>query len=69
MILAGELFLCTSTEELSADQLLQPVQLESSLLKPTVLITILARNAQHSLSYFLGSIDRLDYPKDRIAIW
>uniref|UniRef100_A0A3P8S2I3 Si:ch211-13f8.2 n=1 Tax=Amphiprion percula TaxID=161767 RepID=A0A3P8S2I3_AMPPE len=42
---------------------------ESSLLKPTVLITILARNAQHILPHFLGCIDRLDYPKDRIAIW
>ncbi|XP_068995636.1 procollagen galactosyltransferase 2 [Embiotoca jacksoni] len=63
------LFLHASTEELPADQLLQPTQQESSLLKPTVLITILARNAQHSLPYFLGCIDRLDYPKDRIAIW
>ncbi|XP_053293980.1 procollagen galactosyltransferase 2 [Pleuronectes platessa] len=42
---------------------------ESSLLKPTVLITILARNTQHSLPHFLGCIDRLDYPKERIAIW
>lgn len=66
MILAGELFLPTSTKDLSADQ---PAQQESSLLKPTVLITILARNAQHSLPYFLGCIERLDYPKDRIAIW
>ncbi|KAK5918979.1 hypothetical protein CgunFtcFv8_022914 [Champsocephalus gunnari] len=41
----------------------------SSELKPAVLITILARNAQHSLPYFLGCIDRLDYPKDRIFIW
>ncbi|XP_029931190.1 procollagen galactosyltransferase 2-like [Myripristis murdjan] len=47
----------------------QPVQRESPLLRPKVLITIIARNAQHSLPYFLGCIDRLEYPKDRIAIW
>ncbi|TDH06000.1 hypothetical protein EPR50_G00128320 [Perca flavescens] len=69
VILAGKLFLYPSTEELPADHLLQPAQQESSVLKPTVLITILARNAQHSLPYSLGCIDRLDYPKDRIAIW
>ncbi|XP_036410516.1 procollagen galactosyltransferase 2-like isoform X2 [Megalops cyprinoides] len=39
------------------------------MLKPKVMITILARNAAHSLPHFLGCIDRLDYPKDRIAIW
>ncbi|XP_029309726.1 LOW QUALITY PROTEIN: procollagen galactosyltransferase 2-like [Cottoperca gobio] len=63
VLLAGTLFGHSSTEELPADHQ------ESSVLKPTVLITILARNARHSLPYFLGCIDRLDYPKDRIAIW
>ncbi|XP_061098674.1 procollagen galactosyltransferase 2-like [Conger conger] len=47
----------------------EPVRPESPMLKPKVLITILARNAAHSLPYYLGCIDRLDYPKDRIAIW
>ncbi|KAK9970815.1 hypothetical protein ABG768_026724 [Culter alburnus] len=47
---------------------LNPVP-ESSLLKPKVMIAILARNSAHSLPYYLGCIDRLDYPKDRIAIW
>lgn len=42
---------------------------ESSLLKPKVMIAILARNSAHSLPYYLDCIDRLDYPKDRIAIW
>ena len=71
VILAGQLFLHSSTEELPADHLLQHLQLqpESSLLKPTVLISILARNAQHSLPYFLGCIERLDYPKERISLW
>uniref|UniRef100_A0A8C2FXQ2 Collagen beta(1-O)galactosyltransferase 2 n=1 Tax=Cyprinus carpio TaxID=7962 RepID=A0A8C2FXQ2_CYPCA len=49
-------------------QELNPVP-ESSLLKPKVMIAILARNSAHSLPYYLGCIDSLDYPKDRIAIW
>lgn len=45
------------------------VKPESSLLKPKVMIAILARNAAHSLPHYLGCIDRLEYPKERIAIW
>ncbi|KAK1879243.1 Procollagen galactosyltransferase 2 [Dissostichus eleginoides] len=68
---SGRLFLPGSTEELQDHQGSSELQdpQGSSELKPTVLITILARNAQHSLPYFLGCIDRLDYPKDRIFIW
>ncbi|XP_076000821.1 procollagen galactosyltransferase 2-like [Genypterus blacodes] len=67
-ILAGDLFLLTFAEELPVDP--HPgAQQESSQLKPTVLITILARNVEHSLPFFLGCIDRLEYPKDRISIW
>ncbi|XP_030063805.1 inactive glycosyltransferase 25 family member 3 [Microcaecilia unicolor] len=36
---------------------------------PTVVIAILARNAAHSLPYFLGALERLDYPKQYITIW
>ncbi|KAJ3599241.1 hypothetical protein NHX12_033204, partial [Muraenolepis orangiensis] len=42
---------------------------ESPLLRPKVMIAVLARNAAHSLPYYLGCIDRLDYPKERIAVW
>ncbi|KAK9732225.1 hypothetical protein QE152_g13032 [Popillia japonica] len=35
---------------------------------PTVLISILARNKAHTLPYFLSSLERLNYPKDRIAL-
>ncbi|XP_017570117.1 procollagen galactosyltransferase 2 [Pygocentrus nattereri] len=48
---------------------LEPVRAESPLLRPKVLIAILARNSEHSLPFYLGCIERLDYPKDRIAIW
>lgn len=42
---------------------------ESALLKPKVMIAIVARNAAHSLPHYLGCIERLEYPKERIAIW
>ncbi|KAI5612643.1 procollagen galactosyltransferase 2, partial [Silurus asotus] len=48
---------------------LEPIWTESTLLKPKVMITILARNSQQSLPFYLGCLERLDYPKDRIAIW
>ncbi|CAB1455019.1 unnamed protein product, partial [Pleuronectes platessa] len=47
----------------------EQVKAESSLLKPKVMIAILARNAEHSLPHYLGCIDKLEYPKERIAIW
>ncbi|CAM4568391.1 inactive glycosyltransferase 25 family member 3 isoform X1 [Lepidochelys kempii] len=36
---------------------------------PTVVIAILARNSEHSLPHYLGALERLDYPKERISIW
>ncbi|KAI2667288.1 Procollagen galactosyltransferase 2 [Labeo rohita] len=47
---------------------LEPVLHETPLLKPKVVIAVLARNSEHSLPYFLGCIERLDYPKDCISI-
>ncbi|KAG8436529.1 hypothetical protein GDO86_007583 [Hymenochirus boettgeri] len=59
-------FTVLSAEELSVEEEILP---ESSLQKPSVLIAIIARNAAHTLPYFLDCIDKLDYPKKRIAIW
>lgn len=42
---------------------------ESPLQSPTVLVALLARNAAHTLPHFLGCLERLDYPKSRMAIW
>ncbi|MGH0157726.1 UNVERIFIED_CONTAM: hypothetical protein FKN15_046046 [Acipenser sinensis] len=42
---------------------------ESTIQKPTVVLAIIARNAAYSLPYYLGAIERLDYPKDRISVW
>uniref|UniRef100_A0A915KWE6 Uncharacterized protein n=1 Tax=Romanomermis culicivorax TaxID=13658 RepID=A0A915KWE6_ROMCU len=38
-------------------------------LPPTILICVLARNKAHTLPYFLGSLEDLDYPKDRISLF
>uniref|UniRef100_A0A8B9HT44 Collagen beta(1-O)galactosyltransferase 2 n=1 Tax=Astyanax mexicanus TaxID=7994 RepID=A0A8B9HT44_ASTMX len=61
--------LMTKFGSLSALIDLEPVRPESALLKPKVMIAILARNSEHSLPFYLGCIERLDYPKDRIAVW
>ncbi|XP_023246412.1 glycosyltransferase 25 family member isoform X2 [Copidosoma floridanum] len=37
--------------------------------KPSVLIGILVRNKAHTLPYTLSFLEKLDYPKDRIALW
>ncbi|XP_070837111.1 procollagen galactosyltransferase 1 [Chaetodon trifascialis] len=42
---------------------------ESPLLAPRVLLALVCRNSEHSLPYFLGTIERLNYPKDRMALW
>ncbi|XP_013856551.1 procollagen galactosyltransferase 1 [Austrofundulus limnaeus] len=42
---------------------------ESKMQPPTVVVAILARNTAHSLPYFLGALERLNYPKDRISVW
>lgn len=42
---------------------------ESKMQPPTVVIAIIARNAAHSLPYYLGALERLNYPKDRISLW
>lgn len=42
---------------------------ESPLLAPRVVIALVCRNSAHSLPLFLGTVERLDYPKDRIALW
>ncbi|XP_056894259.1 procollagen galactosyltransferase 2 [Takifugu flavidus] len=47
----------------------EPIKSESALLKPKVMIAIVARNAAHSLPHYLGCIEKLEYPKERIAIW
>lgn len=42
---------------------------ESPLLAPRVVISLICRNSARSLPLFLGTIERLNYPKDRISLW
>uniref|UniRef100_A0A3B3HCZ5 procollagen galactosyltransferase n=1 Tax=Oryzias latipes TaxID=8090 RepID=A0A3B3HCZ5_ORYLA len=42
---------------------------ESPLLAPRVHVALICRNSEHSLPHFLGTIERLNYPKDRMALW
>ncbi|KAG7265107.1 hypothetical protein CRUP_020064, partial [Coryphaenoides rupestris] len=42
---------------------------ESPLLAPRVLVALLCRNSEHSLPLFLGTVERLNYPKNRLALW
>lgn len=49
--------------------LFHDVKSNDELKKPTILISILARNKGHTLPYFLSLLERLDYPKDRISLW
>ncbi|XP_061566902.1 procollagen galactosyltransferase 1 [Cololabis saira] len=42
---------------------------ESPLQAPRLLLALICRNSEHSLPYFLGTIERLNYPKDRMALW
>ncbi|TTL72951.1 Procollagen galactosyltransferase 1 [Bagarius yarrelli] len=42
---------------------------ESPLLAPRLVIALICRNSAHSLPHVLGTVERLNYPKDRIALW
>ncbi|KAG7258470.1 hypothetical protein CRUP_015487 [Coryphaenoides rupestris] len=42
---------------------------ESPLLAPRVLVALVCRNAEHSLPFVLGGLERLRYPKERLAVW
>ncbi|GFR02762.1 glycosyltransferase 25 family member [Trichonephila clavata] len=43
--------------------------MRNDTLKPTIIISILARNKAHTLPYFFGYLEKLDYPRDRISLW
>ena len=38
-------------------------------LMPHVFVSVLLTNSLHTLPNFLGYLERLDYPKDRISLW
>ncbi|KAL6103085.1 colgalt1 [Pungitius sinensis] len=57
---------CTPARAYFAEERWSP---ESPLLAPRLFLALICRNAEHSLPYFLGTIERLNYPKDRMALW
>ena len=42
---------------------------ESAVKEPSVFLAIIARNAAHLLPNWLGYIENLDYPKNRMSVW
>ncbi|XP_056143431.1 procollagen galactosyltransferase 1 [Lampris incognitus] len=60
------LLCCTTTRGYFAEERWSP---ESALLAPRVLLAVICRNAEHSLPHFLGTVERLNYPRDRMAVW
>lgn len=40
-----------------------------AFLRPTVVVAFLVRNKAHTLPWFLGHLEMLAYPKDRISLW
>lgn len=42
---------------------------ETEVKQPSVFLAIIARNAAHLLPNWLGYIENLDYPKNRISVW
>ena len=42
---------------------------EYQMLPPRIFMPIIARNVEHSLPNWLGCLEQLDYPKDRIYLW
>ncbi|XP_077986658.1 procollagen galactosyltransferase 2-like [Glandiceps talaboti] len=53
----------------TADELTEFAFEESPFQRPTVFLPIIARNKAHALPVFLGYIERLLYPKNKISIW
>uniref|UniRef100_UPI00358E79BF procollagen galactosyltransferase 1-like n=1 Tax=Myxine glutinosa TaxID=7769 RepID=UPI00358E79BF len=60
------LFVVQTSNAFFAEERVLP---ESGLTEPTVLLALLARNTAHTLPFFLGAIERLEYPKNRMALW
>lgn len=65
--------LFTSLQALSADSKISDVvynlSKETEVKEPSVFLAIIARNAAHLLPNWLGYIENLDYPKNRISVW
>lgn len=61
--------LILSSHEIAGQENVSVQQEENTSKLPTVLIVTLFRNKAHTLPNFFTLLNRLDYPKDRIALW
>jgi len=59
----------TDVNKEESNEFLKPINFPDAQVEPTVFIALLVRNKAHTLPYFLTLLEKLDYPKDRIAIW
>lgn len=62
-------FLCLLLCYCLSCQFLQADISHETVKSPTVVFAILVRNKAHTLPYFLSIVEKLNYPKDRIALW
>lgn len=58
-----------STAESKISDVVYNLSKESAVREPSVFLAIIARNAAHLLPNWLGYIENLDYPKNRISVW
>lgn len=58
-----------STAESKISDVVYNLSKESAVREPSVFLAIIARNAVHLLPNWLGYIENLDYPKNRISVW
>lgn len=71
LCLIGLLFtsLQLSTADSKISDVVYNLSKESAVREPSVFLAIIARNAAHLLPNWLGYIENLDYPKNRISVW
>ena len=71
LVLQNPSIMCMETMETDTGtiQATEEGMSETMILHPTVFIPILARNKEHTLATFLGCLERLRYPKNRISLW
>ena len=58
-----------STADSKISDVVYNLSKESAVREPSVFLAIIARNAAHLLPNWLGYIENLDYPKNRISVW
>ena len=63
------LFFSSLHTQLAVSDLVTDLSEESEMKEPRVFLAIIARNAAHLLPNWLGYIENLDYPKNRISVW